>query len=106
MWSRVPSSPNSNKSTGMSIGFGAQATYSQPYPNYTNIPQQGPIFTSNGQFRASYSSATGPSTSTGQHPPQPSVCAAITKETTSVKKPAIAKRTQEEYEIMTQTAER
>jgi len=105
MWSRVPSSPNSNKPTGMSIGFGAQATYSQPYSSYTNIPPQGANFTSNGEFRTSYSSAT-PSTSTKQHRPQPSVCAVITKETTSVKKPAIAKRTQEEYEIMTQTSER
>jgi hypothetical protein len=89
----------------MSIGFGARATYSQPYQNYANTPQQPAIFTSNGQFKASYSSAT-PSTSTKQHPPQPSVYAVpITKET-SVKKPAIAKRTPEECEIMAQTAER
>lgn len=87
----------------MSISFGARATYSQPYQNYANTPQQPAIFTSNGQFKASYSSAT-PSTSTNQHPPVSAV--SITKETTSVKKPAIAKRTPEEYEIMAQTAER
>ena len=92
--------------TGMSISFGAQATYSQPYQNYANTSQQPAIFTSNGQFKASYSSAA-PSTSTKQHPPQPSVCAVpFTKEITSVKKPANAKRTAEEYEIMSHTAER
>ena len=85
----------------MSIGFGARATYSQPYQSYANTPQQPATFTSNGQFKASYSSAT-PSTSTKQHPPHLSVS---TKET-SVKKPAIAKRTPEEYEIMGRTAER
>jgi len=89
----------------MSMGFSA-ATHTQPHQMNTDVPPQVEICASaNGQPQTPYFSAT-PLTSGKQPLPQPHAAAASTKEATSVNKSAHAKRTSDECEIMTQTAER